>query len=181
MLLLGDLLDEVDLVQRPLLLVNGDLGLQLDLERVELPDLQKLVLFGVAALDADAQAVLLCEVVDLDDLQGEREDAFADLLEARDVGLVDDLAAGLHADVVALLDEVVDVPEVLVVGGHAGHVPLAPHLLYVPPLDSHTIKEYNTRPLRLQLYKGCSHWHEDHSKGSATASFSRTIIASYFS
>lgn len=81
-LLLGDFLDEVDLVQRPLLLVNGYLRLQLDLKCVELPDLQKLVLFGVAALDADAESVLLGEVVDLDDLEGEGKDALADLLEA---------------------------------------------------------------------------------------------------
>lgn len=144
-LLLGDFLDQIDLVQRPLLLVNGYLRLQLDFKRVELSDLQKLVFFGVAALDADAKAVLLGEVVDLYDLKGKGENAFADFLEARDVGLVDDFAAGLHADVVALLDEVVDVPEVLVISGHAGHVALAPHLLYVPPLNSHAIKEYNAR------------------------------------
>lgn len=45
MLLLSDFFDEVDLVHRPLLLVNGDLGLQFDLEGVELSDLQKLVFF----------------------------------------------------------------------------------------------------------------------------------------
>jgi hypothetical protein len=65
-LLPRDLLDQVDLVERPLLLVDGDLGLQLDLEGVELPDLQKLVLLGVPPLDADAQPVLLREVVYLD-------------------------------------------------------------------------------------------------------------------
>lgn len=80
MLFSRDFLDEVDLVKRPLVLVYGDLGLQLDLEGVELSYLQKVIFLGIASLDADAKPILLCEVVDFHDLERECQYSLSNLL-----------------------------------------------------------------------------------------------------
>lgn len=67
-LLSCDFFDEIDLVKWPFILVDGDLGLELDLEGVKLSDFQKIIFFGIASFDADTKSILFCEVVDFYDL-----------------------------------------------------------------------------------------------------------------
>ena len=79
MLLLCDFSDEVDLIERPLIFVNGDLSLKLDLKSVKLSNFQKLVLFWVSTFDANAKPIFFGKVIDLYDLQSECENSFSDL------------------------------------------------------------------------------------------------------
>jgi hypothetical protein len=79
-LLLRDLLNEIDLIKRPLFFVDGDLSIKFYLEGMKLSYFQEIILLGVAPLDADAEPILFGKIVNFHDQQGEHQYSFPDLL-----------------------------------------------------------------------------------------------------
>lgn len=65
MLLIGDLSNEIDFVTGPLILINGDLGFQLNFEGMILAYFEVFVLLGISTFDVDTQTIFLGVVVNI--------------------------------------------------------------------------------------------------------------------
>lgn len=131
--------NEVDLVDRPFVFVDGDLALEFNFKGVVLSDLKKLVLFGIPAFYADGEMVFFGEIADVLNQKRQSQGLCSDFLEATHVTVVDYFAASFHANVIPFLYEVVNMPKIFVVCGNERHVSLSPSFFDAPSFNSHRI------------------------------------------